>query len=407
MQLQNRSRGVPSSTTETVERLLADIGKLAPDIRARAAEIEAGRRVPPDLVAALKSIGIFRIFAPRSHGGFELDLSAGLEVFGALARIDGSVGWTAMIGNGIATAAPQLPRETYEKIYRNGPDVIFAGSGQPAGTAEAVAGGLRVNGRWSFASGCQHADWIFVFCVMTKDGKPLTGSAGAGGPPMIRAILLPARDVVIEDTWHAAGLKGSGSHHIAINNMLVPEANSLDVEQSMACVPGPLYQSLLHFIPLMHGNFAVAIAEGALDELVALANTGRQQLRAAVPMRESEAFQLELGRAAADIRAARAYLQMQTAIHWQHALAGTLKGEDLMIEGRQAGIWITTACLRAVDACFTLSGASAVYDDSPLQQRLRDLHVAAQHAAVQSRFYAGAGKVLLDAAAVKDAPAKP
>jgi len=118
MQLQNGSHGLPSAATESVERLLAEIGKLAPGIAARAAEIEAARRVPPDLVAALRSIGIFRIFAPRSHGGLELDLAAGLEVVAALARIDGSVGWAAMIGSGFATIAPQLPRETYEQIYR-------------------------------------------------------------------------------------------------------------------------------------------------------------------------------------------------------------------------------------------------------------------------------------------------
>ena len=133
--------------------------------------------------------------------------------------------------------------------------MIFAGSSQPAGTAEAVAGGLRVNGRWPFASGCQHADWIFAFCVMVKDGKPLPGSAGAGGPPMVRAILLPARDVMIEDSWHAAGLKGTGSHHITLKDKLVPEANSVDIEQGIACLPGPLYQPVLQFIPLVQARW--------------------------------------------------------------------------------------------------------------------------------------------------------
>jgi hypothetical protein len=35
-------------------------------------------------------------------------------------------------------------------------------------------------------------------------------------------------------------------------------------------------------------------------------------------------------------------------------------------------------------------------ESSPLQRRLRDLHAAAQHAIVQQRHYAGAGKLLLD-----------
>ena len=151
-----------------VRRLLADIRELAPGIAARAAEIEDARRIPPDLVETLRSIGVFRMFVPQSHGGLELDLPAALEVIGALGRIDGSVGWTAMIGAGSAIFVPYLPRETFDQVYQNGPDMIIAASAQPAGTAEGVAGRWRTNGRWPFMSGCQHADGILGFCVVTE-----------------------------------------------------------------------------------------------------------------------------------------------------------------------------------------------------------------------------------------------
>ncbi len=145
---------------------------------------------------------------------FELDLCSGLEVVSALARVNGSVGWNAMTGSTGGLFAPLLPREAYDRIYQNGPDVIFAGSIQPAGTAEETAGGWRVNGRWPFASGCQYADWLMAFCVMTRGGKPLCGE---GGRPLVRGLCLPARHWRIEDTWHAMGLKGTGSHHIVLS----------------------------------------------------------------------------------------------------------------------------------------------------------------------------------------------
>ena len=88
---------------------------------------------------------------------------------------------------------------------------------------------------------------------------------------------------------------------------------------------------------------------GALDELVALANTGRQQQRAAVPMRDSETFQFELGRVAAEVRAARAFLDGQARSHWRHALSGTLKGEVLFMEGAQTAIWLVTTCVRIAE----------------------------------------------------------
>ncbi len=117
------------------KRLLTEIQGLAPVIRSRAAEIEASRRVPPDLVEALRSLGVFRVFVPQSHGGLELDLPAALEILGALSRIDGSVGWTAIIAAGCDIFAPWLPRETYDQVYQNGPDVIIAGSAQPVSRA--------------------------------------------------------------------------------------------------------------------------------------------------------------------------------------------------------------------------------------------------------------------------------
>jgi len=376
----------------TAEQLLAGIQGLAPEITARGAEIEAARRMPLDLVETLRSIGVFRMFAPRSHGGLELDFPSGLEVITALGRADGSVGWAAMIGSAGGVFAASLPRETYERVYRNGPDVIFAGSIQPAGTADATRGGWKVTGRWPFGSGCQHADWMAGFCVMTEGGKPLTD---VDGRPLIRGVFLPASEWHIEDTWYATGLKGTGSHHIALKDVVVPEAYFFDFENGRPCLPGPLYQSVPPLLPLLHGAICVGMAEGALDDLLALAEAGRHQFRAAVPLRESEIFQFELGRIAADLGAARASLEVQAASHWRHALAGTLKGDALSAQGTQTGIWIATTCVRVADACFSLAGGSAVYESSPLQRRLRDLHTAAQHAIVQQRHYVVAGKAAL------------
>jgi alkylation response protein AidB-like acyl-CoA dehydrogenase len=387
--------------SQTAQRLLADIRELAPHVTSRAAEIETERRIPLDLVEALRSIGVFRMFVPQSHGGLELDLPTALEVIGALGRLDGSLGWTAMIGAGSAIFVPYLPRETYDQVYRNGPDVIIAASAQPAGMAEAVPGGWRINGRWPFMSGCQHADWILGFCIVTDRKKPIPRPAGTDGLPMLGGFMLPARDWQIEDTWHVAGLKGTGSHHVALRDTLVPAANSFDPVNGGPCQPGPLYQAVLQLIPLLHCAFAVGMAEGALDELVELANTGRQQQRAAVPMRASEIFQCELGRIEAELRAARAFCEAQARAHWCHALAGTLNNDALLAQGTQTAIWVTATCVRVVDACFAAGGGSALYESSPLQQRMRDLHVAAQHVGVQQRLYVNSGKLLLDSPAAK------
>jgi alkylation response protein AidB-like acyl-CoA dehydrogenase len=375
--------------------MLLGIRELAPEITARAAEIEAARHLPRDLVERLKSIGLFQMFVPRSHGGLELDLPTALEVMKVLTRLDGSIGWIAIVaGVGGLFAAAARP-ELYQQIYQDGPDVAICGSSQPAGTAERVADGYRIKGRWPFASSCTHADWIGGFCVVTDGGKPVPGPQGK---PMVRAVLLPARDWEIEDTWHAAGLKGTGSHHITLRETSVPDIHVFDVDAAPR-LSGPLYQALRQWLPLLHGTFSVGLAEGAVDDLLALAHTGRQQLYAAVPMRESEIFQYELGRISADLRAAQAFHEVQVASHWRRALSGTLNDADLLVEGARSAAWLATTCVGIADACFALAGSSAVYDSSPLQRRLRDLHVGAQHAHAQQRQYVEVGRLALRRAA--------
>ena len=389
-----RLDGEHSDARQDLEILRAGIVELAPVISRRAAEIEAERRVPNDLLERLRSIGVFRLLAPRSHGGMELDLPTGLEIIQALGRIDGSVGWIAMIGNGVHLVAPLLPHETYQKVYRDGPDARIAVSIQPAGTAEQTEAGWRVSGRWPFASGCVHADWMAGLCVMKKEGRPLMDPADERRP-LMRCVFMPARDWEIEDTWHAAGLEGTASHHIVLRDKLAPEEHFSEPINGKPCLPGPLYQTVAEVLPLFHDAFSLGVAEGAVDDVVQMAATGRQQFRAAVPMRESEIFQAELGRAVADLRAAKAFGQAQVAYYWRRALAGTIRDQALVVEAGQASAWIAKTCADIGGACFVLGGGSAVYDTSPLQRRLRDLHVAAQHAAVHRRNYIEAGKLLL------------
>ncbi len=307
-----------------------------------------------------------------------------------------------MIGSGATIVLPSLPQQTLERIYASGPDVISGGSAQPAGTAEAVPGGFRVNGRWPFASGCQHADWMFVICVMTRDGKPLPGPMGAGGPPQIRAVALPASEFIIEDTWIAAGLKGTGSHHLILKDKLVSPEHFCDFPDSVACLDGPLYQSVLQMLPQFHSAFSIGVARGALDDLLAMAASGRQQQRAMTSMRDSETFQYEVGRVATDIAAAEFAAAGEAAKLWAHAVAGTLRTDALLAESTARGAWVATICARAADACFTLGGGSAVYDSSPLQRRMRDLHAAALHATIHQRHFAEAGRALLAGAAMPE-----
>jgi len=155
--------------------VLGQVRALRPLIEERAAAIEAQRELPQDLIEELRRCGVFRMYTPKSHGGLEYDLLDSLEVVTELTAADGSVGWVSMIGSATPCLLCGLPRTIFDTIYASTPEVIQAGSTVPAGTAERAEGGDRVTGRWPFASGCRHADWMVGLCVVTENGSSRPG----------------------------------------------------------------------------------------------------------------------------------------------------------------------------------------------------------------------------------------
>jgi alkylation response protein AidB-like acyl-CoA dehydrogenase len=381
--------------TKNVEaaKLLGAARELSPVLSARAADIEAGRRLPADLLAQLKQAGFFRMFAPRSHGGLEVDLSTGLEVLETLARADGSAGWTTMLGSESPHLFSLLSRERFDAIYSGGPDVIVAGAFNAQGQAVVEQGGYRVTGRWGFGTGCQHADWMFGNCVVLKDGKPVPGPVP--GMPLTRGMFFRASEVRILDTWNVLGLKGTGSHDIAVEGAFCPEANSFDIFMGNSCVPGPGFIApLAHFVVHM-AAVALGIAQGAVDDTVALASSGKRRLYARTALAESPVFQLKLGRVEMDVRAARALLRESANEFWAACTNDPASVTKLAPRLSSALAWVTETAAGVVGTCYQAGGAHSLRDGSSLQRRFRDIHTFRQHAAAAEGWFGQAGAELL------------
>lgn len=378
---------------ETMAQVLSRITALAPMIARLAPDIEQGRRLPAELVAALKSARIYGMLVPLRYGGLELDAPSAFRAISALARLDGSVGWNAMIGEIGALMPFLVGPDLCEQIYEDGRDHIIAGGGQPAGMAERVPGGWRVTGAWPFASGCQNAEWIVGTCVMMEGGSPIDAPEGPG--PMLRTCIMPAERWEIRDTWHTFGLKGTGSNHVALTDVFVPDENFFDFPFGASFAPDPIFAKLPEVLVLSHGAVAVGIAEGAILDLVELANAGTKQLFMTTPLAETERFKENLARVDADLMAARALLETQITRVWHNPERSAAKDMTRLAEQLQAAIWINSACLRVAEGCYELAGSRAVYESSSLQRRVRDLRVKAQHVAVHPRHYAMAGAAVL------------
>jgi len=385
----DRGGGIHGGATPqaTVADVLAAVRRMAPGIAGRAAEIEAARRLPLDLVDVLRAAGCFGVFLPASHGGAGAALPDAMRVVEELSRVDGSVGWTVMIGGGSWIDIAGLPRETFDAIYAARPTPILAGVFNPSGTAAPVDGGYRVSGRWAFASGCQHASWLFANCIEE-------GSAGRDGLPPLRTVVFSPDEVTIEDTWSVSGLCGTGSHHIAVDGVVVPAARTAATLADPPCIDEPIVR-----IPppalysLVVTSAAVGIAQGAYDDVVDLA-TGKVPMLAGSPLAANPLFQHQLGTMDAQLRAARALLHADAAAAWATAVGG----EDFTLAQRarirSATTWATVTAASVVDGAYAAGGGSSIYAGNPLQRRFRDIHALTQHFLVRPDTLTTAGAVL-------------
>jgi len=368
--------------------LLASVRDLSPKLATRAAEIESARRLPPDLVSELKSIGLFRMLAPRSHGGLEIEFPPTIDILAELARADGATGWTVMIGCETPQLFSLLPRESFDRVYSGGPDTICAGAFAPQGKATVAPNGYRVSGRWAFASGCQHADWLFGQCVILDRGAPVPGPMP--GAPKLRCAVLPQSAWQIIDTWHTTGMRGTGSHDIAIDDAGVAEEWTFDLWFGQPSLPGPSFFSPILQFSMHIGAVALGIAEGAIADLVALAETRKVRLYAKAELADQPLFQYRLGHAEVDARAARAFLASMAEGYWAQAKTGEVDA-SLFTRVLSTVAWVVETCTRIVDACYQAGGGSALYEKSSLQRRLRDIHTVTQHASVQENVFLNAG----------------
>jgi alkylation response protein AidB-like acyl-CoA dehydrogenase len=366
----------------TAEDIAAGVARLAPIISARAAGIEAARRIPDDLWTELKDVGCLRMLLPRSHGGLEVALPDALPILAALSRADASVAWTVANCAGAWFDLAGLPRATFDAVFA-APGVTVAGVFAPCGVAERVNGGYRVSGRWGFASGCQHADWLFGNCLEDHEGTR-----------RMRTVVFSASEITIEDTWTVSGLCGTGSHHFTADEVVVPSARTCATLEAEPCVDVPLVR--IPAPPLYAfaiSATALGVAQAALDDILAMAG-GKMPLLAGAPLAANPLFQYQLANADTDLRAARGLAYADASSAWAAAVDRTPFTLEHRARIRATAAWATARATAVVDFAYHAGGGSSLYAANTLQRRLRDIHALTQHFIIKPDTMTTVGAVL-------------
>jgi alkylation response protein AidB-like acyl-CoA dehydrogenase len=362
-------------TTMPVLSRAREIAELA---RGMADEIDSARRLPAELVEALRDSGLLRAGAPVEVDALELPAETALRCAEEVARGDASAGWCVSIGITSTLLVAYLPPVSRDELFGNGRG-LAAGVWAPQGKARRVPGGVVVSGRWAFCSGITHADVLFAGCVL--EDRPAV-------------VALPTEQLQILDTWHTLGLRGTGSHDSVAEEVFVPDNRVLSI------FDGPVIDRPLYRFPPF-GFFAACItaaamgnARAAIDNFVELAST-KKGVAASRTLAERSTIQVALATAESALEAARAGYYQAIDAAWQASLDGPAVPLEARTRLRLAATHGARVSADVVRTMYDLAGGSAIYDGAPLQRRLRDAFTATAHFQVNEASRELPGRILL------------
>ncbi|MDT4983961.1 MAG: 3-hydroxy-9,10-secoandrosta,3,5(10)-triene-9,17-dione monooxygenase [Pseudonocardiales bacterium] len=358
--------------------VLGAVTDLLPILRERAQETEDLRRIPDETVKSLQATGFFRLLQPQRYGGLEaspVDFYRGVRL---IASACGSTGWVSSVLGVHPWQLALFDEMAQDEVWGEDTATLISSSYAPMGRAKAVDGGFTFSGRWSFSSGCDHAQWVFLGgLVMGDEGTPVD----------FRTFLLPRADYEIDDVWDTIGLRGTGSNDIIVSDVFVPEYRTLSFMDTGRCVcPGqqvnsaPLYK--LPFASVFSCSISVPVIGMAAGAYEAYVGWTRERVRASTGGKAADdSFnQLRIAEASSKIDGAVLQIERNMTESLEHATAGDKIPMSLRIRVRRDQVNATSSAIQAVDRLFESAGGRALKVGTPIQRFWRDAHAGRVHA---------------------------
>jgi alkylation response protein AidB-like acyl-CoA dehydrogenase len=371
-------------------RVIARAEAVQPMVAAAANDIERDRRLPAALLDRLHEAELFRLMLPRSSNGIETDPVTFFHVIETIAKADASTAWCLSQAGGCAMSAAYLDLPVAHAIFGDDPRAVLAWGPGPKVRAVECEGGYRVTGVWAFASGGRHATWLGAHCPIFKADGSLR--LDDNGVPQERTMLVRSEDVAWTDIWNTVGLRGTASDQFALDDFLVRADHSITREFDRECrESGPLYRmGSATCYQVGFAGVACGIARGALDCFVDIARN-KVARGTKSPLRDNAVVQSNLAQAEVNLRAARGFVLQSIADVWTHLCAGSMITVEQRVTVRMAATHAIHKAREAVDFAYNAAGATAIFENHPLERRFRDIHTVTQQLQGQLRHFETVG----------------
>jgi alkylation response protein AidB-like acyl-CoA dehydrogenase len=362
--------------TSDQQRIEEIAQKLAADFAKRAAEHDRDASPPDENYAALREAGFFALVIPKEFGGWGAGLLGWVIAAEQLAQGDAStaLSFNMHVAN-IAAAILDRDSPLSTKAKQRVADMIIkegkltADSVSEPGTtgltpvtyacatqAKKVPGGYVLNGKKSFCSMVESADFTLLFAHPEDEPNP---EAGIG-------FWLPAKSpgMRIERVWDTLGMRGTRSDNLILENCFVPDEYAIE-EFRVPSVGGWLINNEAIFnVPYTGVYLGVgwAALAAAVENVKARVPKGFRQ-----PIAYHADVRRRIGIMASQLEAARWLLRYSA---WQVDTIG--QNEEVLATYFKAKYVVGEAVVAAARSALEMGGAHAIFKGSPIERIFRD-----------------------------------
>lgn len=340
-----------------------------------AGDADSNRKLSPEAIESIVDSGFARQFVPAGYGGNAGGFADLVTATATIAQGCASAAWVASVSAAVGRMAAFLPAPAHAEIWGESPDKLVVGALMPFGRATPTEGGWWLTGDWPYISGIDFSDWALV-CGKTP--------APEGGKPQTRYFAVPRAAYAIVDTWFNAGMRGTGSNTLVLQNVFVPEHRSV-AQRHVLTGTGTDLAEPCYSVPLNAVNglpFASCVLGAVHGMLDTWSASMSQKIHAdpstGAPAASRTGFDEPLARSACELDMAQLLLLRAAAIADDGGLDPATAARSSRDCSVAAGTLLDTA-----NRLFGLSGSSAHAENSPVGRAWRDAHAGASHLALR------------------------
>ncbi len=385
--------GDDSDLPEDERAILERARGLIPRLAERAPGATAARQLPAETIAEYHAAGILRILQPRRFGGMQGRFSLFSRIVEELTYGCASSAWVYAVLAEHQWIIACYPERAQIDMWGDDAQAVASSSLAPRAAATPATGGWRLSGRYTFSSGCDHAQWVILGGFLGE----------AGDPRHIAYLLVPLAEIEIVDDWQVLGLAGTGSKSLVVRDVFVPQHRVVMLSDLFAGTPpGALVHPDYPVLRAPRGFLvsyslppvAIALGRRALD--IACRSLSTRVSRGVTRLAESEIVQMAVGEAAAAIDVATQLLHTGRDASTAAVSSGRKIAVAEALRARRDMVFAQHQVGWALERLCELSGASWVYDSNPLQEIRRDvMTILTHHAASRQAAMVPYGKMLL------------